>query len=1572
MAVVKTVGMGNSPMSNDDGDSSTSRRIAELAALSRPDDEVFQGFVPEYYTGLAEFRDDRCLDEDLYAVAVAHFELGRRRSRGDTSVKVFSPNRDRDGWHSDRSIALIVTDDVPFLVDTVRIVLERHSISAHRLVHPTLWLRRHDNGEVTDVCATGEPRDGFEAEAWTQLEIDRCDSDAAEALRDDLERSVASVHRVVADFGAMRERMEAHSDLDPILGWFASGHFVFLGAARFDVGDDSDAGCRAGSALGLLADESPIDPEVEVDGATVAIARSAMISSIHRSVRMTSVTVRFTEPNGRIVADRFVGLLASTAYRQSVLAIPSVGDRARAVLGLASAGAETHTGRSMRNVLETLPRDLVFETDTDRLALLVIDVVGLQERQVVRILNVPESVGTASTALLFIPKARFHARLPEIVSELVSNAFNSPVRDLESTVGSGSMARVSFTIERLVVEPDLDALSRQLDEATTAWIDRVREAAVRQLGESAANRLMGRIGESAPPRYRSGVDPGTAVGDMGRLADLLDGPATTLTSLVRHLGAEPGVWSMRVYCKAQSIALSDLLPLFGHLGLQALDEHPYVFELDGSSFFVYDIGVRVPDGVEIDDQRHAELRSAFEGLLAGGVEPDGFNRLIVLAGLTAAQANILRSYAKFAHQTGFAFSQVYVEETLARLPHLARLLVELFEARFDPDLDEGDRLAAYSMADAEVLGALEEVPSLDDDRICRTFHELILATVRTSAFQGKATVAFKFDPSKVPDLPEPRPAHEIFVGSARVEGVHLRGGAIARGGVRWSDRPEDYRTEVLGLVKAQMVKNAVIVPVGSKGGFVVKQPKPTREENREEVIECYKLFIGGLLDLTDNVVDGAIEHPERTVRYDDDDTYLVVAADKGTASFSDIANGISADYGYWLGDAFASGGSAGYDHKEMGITARGAWESVRRQAAVIGKNADTDEMTVAGVGDMSGDVFGNGLLRSRHLKLVAAFDHRDIFIDPDPDPAISFEERQRLFDTPRSSWADYDSALISEGGGVFSRSLKAIDLTPQMQEALGFVADRATPNELIGAILRAPVELFWNGGVGTYVKSSTESHAEVGDRANDAVRINGDELRCKIVAEGGNLGVTQLGRVEYSLGGGLIHTDAIDNSAGVDCSDHEVNIKILLGAVMAQGEMTLKQRNQLLVEMTDEVAELVLDDNQAQTLALVIARRQALPMVNVHARYLDQLEMEGWLDRSLEFLPTDKQIAERQSSGAGLQTPEFGVLIAYTKNANIVEIMRTDLPENPALDSDLINYFPTPLRERFRSQILTHRLRREIAATELINQMVNLSGISYDHRMTEDTGASVGDVTRAWVTARDIVGFPAWWDEINDLTGVAIEDQLELFLDCRRTAERCSLWYLRHRRPPIVIAAETARFKEKVQQLSIELPEIVSGPMHDELWRLASDREFSGVPAELARRSAYWRLVHTTFDVIELAERVGVPPREVATAYWEVFERLELMWLWEGIGALPRSDRWQTQARGALRDDLLIALAELTENVMETGGSVDAWMAANGRTTERATSLLTEIRRAESFDITNLSVALRQLRNLALTSVRDA
>ena len=708
--------------------------------------------------------------------------------------------------------------------------------------------------------------------------------------------------------------------------------------------------------------------------------------------------------------------------------------------------------------------------------------------------------------------------------------------------------------------------------------------------------------------------------------------------------------------------------------------------------------------------------------------------------------------------------------------------------------------------------------------------------------------------------------------------------------------------------------------------------------------------------------------PPDTVRYDDDDTYLVVAADKGTATFSDIANGIAADYGFWLGDAFASGGSVGYDHKVMAITARGTWESVRRHGAALGRDVGRDELTVVGIGDMSGDVFGNGMLRSPHMKLVAAFDHRHVFIDPNPDPAVSFAERQRLFNMPRSSWADYDSTLISEGGGVYPRTLKTIELSDVARKRLDTDRTSFAPNELLSVILRAPVDLLWNGGIGTYVKATSETHAEVGDRANDSLRVNGVELRCKMVGEGGNLGFTQRGRVEYALAGGLINTDAIDNSAGVDCSDHEVNIKVLLGAAMAKSGLGFDQRNVLLAEMTDEVGEMVLDDNRAQTLALTIARRQALPMINVHSRYLNTLESEGWLNRSLEFLPTDRQIAERQTAGTGLTTPEFAVLLAYTKTANVAEIVRSDLPDDPYLVPDLLSYFPQRLQGQYRDEILAHRLRRELITTQLCNQLVNHSGISFDHRLSEETGLGVVEITRAWIATRDIFGIAKLWDEIDALTGqVKLDLQLDLFLELRTMTERGVLWLLRSRKAPLDIASVVTDFRSGIETLAVSLEGQLQGRIREQAFALEAGRLAGGVPEELAQRSVLWPLLHTGFDVVALSARSGQALPAVAGNYWQLFEELDLWWLWEAIGRLPRSNRWQTQARAALRDDLLSALADLTSDIL-AAGSVGNWRAANDRLIGRALVLFTEIRRVDAHDLTTLSVALRQLRNLALLS----
>ena len=1545
-------------------------RLRELAAARRPDDLVLPAFLDLYYSELPEDDVDDHDLEDIYAAGVAHLTIGRVRARGQPLVKVISPERERDGWRSNHSVVLVVTDDMPFLVDTLRMVLDRHDLGIHLLVHPMLAVERDAADTIVWIAATGPV-----VEAWTQIEIDRVDEAEAKTLTDELTEAVADVSRVVTDFTEMRRRMLAFDSVDPLLTWFADGNFVFLGSAVYDRRPDGSVKVRDGTQLGMSKVSSRAAHPRPMPGAgPIVIARTDDASRVFKAQRQTVVAVR---PDGPAATSetRFVGLLASNATRASVLDIPGLGPAIVERLTLTEERMHTHAGRETRNVLENLPRDIVLEQAPETTAELVADIVGLQERRLVRVFEVPEPVGPWATVFVYLPKARFTADLPAKVADAVAAAYGAEERTFEPFLGANTLARIAVNVRRPAddVRADLDALERTVDEVSTSWTDRVLSSLTRELGDEAGRHLFQRVGAHAPGSYRAATAPDRAVDDLRHVAEVLDGEATIGTAIAHEVDASPEEWRVKVYRRGTPATLAELLPVLDHLGLRALDERPSTFSTEGQRVYLYDIGVRTPPGVELDAARQAELRRAFTLLIDGTIESDGFNRLVLLAGLTAREVAVVRAYGKYLRQIGFAFSQPYIESTLAGQPRLVADLVALFHARFDPAVD-GDRTAHAADLRQRVLDALDDIPSLDDDRICRAFLGLVDATTRSNYYRQRPNVAFKFDPAAIADLPLPRPRFEIWICGPRVEGVHLRGGPIARGGLRWSDRREDFRTEVLGLMKAQMVKNAVIVPSGAKGGFVVKQPPGDPEALRAEVVECYQAFIRGLLDVTDNRVstpDGeAIVHPPDTVVHDGDDPYLVVAADKGTATFSDIANEIAIEYGFWLGDAFASGGSSGYDHKAMGITARGAWESVRRHARVLGKDADRDRLTAVGIGDMSGDVFGNGMLRSEALAVVAAFDHRHIFIDPNPDPVASFAERQRLYDLPRSSWADYDTARLSSGGAVYARTLKAIEVSAEARRVLDAPPGPLTPTELISAILKAPVDLLWNGGIGTYVKATSETNADVGDRANDGLRVNGAELRAKMVGEGGNLGLTQRGRVEFALAGGLINTDAIDNSAGVDCSDHEVNIKILLGGVVDAGELTLKQRNQLLASMTDEVGELVLDNNRAQTLALTITRRQALPMVNVHARYLDVLEGEGWLDRPLEFLPTDKQIAERQSAGAGLQTPEFAVLMAYTKNVNTSELVASDLPEVALLEGDLFDYFPAPLRDRYAEQIRRHPLRRELIATLVGNQMVNLSGISFDHRMTEDTGASVVDVTRAWVASREIFDLPQLWAEIDELDEVPLETQLDVFLACRQMAERGTMWLLRHRRPPLDIAAAVAQFRPGIEALMTAMEPALAGRMLAIVRSGEASRLAAGVPEDLAERAGVWPLLHTGFDLVEVAAAHGRTVDEVAAVHWQVFDQLDLTWLWEGIGALPRSDRWQTQARSALRDDLLTALAELTTAVFESAnGSVPAWLAANERTVARTMTMFTEIRRAESYDLTTVSVALRQLRNLALTTV---
>ena len=1563
--------------------------LEALATERRPDDALLGSLLPAYYSELPdEDADDRRRD-DLYAAAATHLHLGRRRRPGEHLVQILSPDVERDGWHSPRSVLMFVTDDIPFLVDTVRLVLDRHDLGIHLLVHPTLIVTRDEDGVITSVRAAGRSKHDVESgsdpnvvsgivEAWTQIELDRCPNDIADIVEHEVLDAIAAVHRMVDDFAEMQARLLDVADGDPLLVWLGVENLVLLGAATYRR---TDAGLVLveGSGLGELRtggglDATVIDPPSQPDDARVVIARTDAAATIHRPARMLCVCVRPPETG---LEYRFVGLLGSAAYRESVFAIPVLADRATEVLELSGAPLHSHTGRAIKNVVETLPRDLVFELDADILAQLVIDIVGLQERRIVRAFDVAEPVGPWTTVLVYVPRNRFTATLPDTVAALVADHYGGEVRDPETLVGTSSLARISMSV-RAERDVDLERLGHAIDRISETWDEQARRAVTDALGVIEGERVFDLVAGSTSPEYRARTRPIDAVADLRQVAALVESSSTIGTSFGRAVDAEGDDWRFRVYSRGPGATLAELVPILGQLGLHAVEEHPVTFDIDGDPVSLYEIGVHAGRD-HIDDLQRMELRRAFVGLVLGTIERDELNHLILEGGLAIRQVGVLRLYHRYLRQVGFRFSSSYTAHTLVRQAEIARLLVELFDARFDPALgtDAVARAAAADAVRTVLLDRLDSVPSLDEDRICRALLTLIDATVRTNAFRSRwqigDEIAVKLRPSGISFLPEPRPWSEIFVCSPKVEGVHLRGGPIARGGLRWSDRAEDFRTEILGLMKAQMVKNAVIVPVGAKGGFVVKGATAApadREAVREEGIDRYRRFVRAMLDVTDNVVDGVVVNPADCVVSDEPDPYLVVAADKGTASFSDIANEIAIDRGFWLGDAFASGGSHGYDHKEMGITARGAWESVRRHGVVLGLDVDRDPITVVGIGDMSGDVFGNGMLLSDNLRLVAAFDHRHLFLDPDPPGREAHAERRRLFDLPRSSWADYDASLISPGGGVHPRSLKSIVITDEVRSALGIGDDVAAlrPDELISAILCAPVDLLWNGGIGTYVKASTEPDEAVGDRANDAVRVDASMLRCHMVVEGGNLGVTQLARAEYALGGGLIYTDAIDNSAGVDCSDHEVNIKIALDQLVHDGELTSKQRNTMLAEMTDDVADLVLENNRGQTLALMIAREQSLRMVNVHARYLDSLEAEGFLDRELEFLPSDKQIAERQSAGSGLCTPEFAVMIAYTKNADITEVLETDLPDDPALDSELLEYFPSALRERFPDTLRGHRLRREIITTSVVNTMVNLAGISFDHRMTEDTGSTVADVLRAFTAARRIVELDDQWKTIEALDrSVPLDTQINLFLEARRSAERAAGWLLRHRPPSFGIDVVVDEFAEPIETIARNLDSVVTGRIAADIAERRSIAIDAGVPAELAARAARWPWMHPGFDIVELAREQACSVEHAMTAYWTMFDGFDLFWLWEGIGALPRSDRWQTQARSALRDDLLAVLAALTRNVLATaGGSAPDWVANNRRSVGKAVAMHTEIRRAESFDLTTLSVALRQLWNLTL------
>ncbi|HET6395777.1 MAG TPA: NAD-glutamate dehydrogenase domain-containing protein [Pseudoxanthomonas sp.] len=1583
------------------------------------------------------------------AIGADMLEFARRRKPGTANVRVFNPTLAANGWESPYTVLQIVNDDMPFLVDSVSMALADMGVGVHVLGHPLVRLERDRAGKLVRV---GEGK----AESLMLLEIDRQPAEAMGQIERRIAETLSEVRAVVSDWGLMRDRMQVLADdlatrrmpvddasrreAQEFLRWAANDHFILFGYREYRVerrgGEDVLAPVE-GSGLGLMRGKDRSAPRpvrtLAAHGLSQAGINEPLIltktnarSRLHRKGYMDYVGVLEFDARGRIVGEqRFLGLYTSSAYNRRPWEIPLVRERYEHVMRRSGLSPSSHSGKALRHILETLPREELFQSSEEELFRTATGVLGLQERVRSRLFLRRDRYGRFFSALVYIPRERFNTDVRLRIESMLREALDGEHVDSSVVLGESPLAQLHLIVRPRggqVPEADIAGLERRLAHLLRNWQDDLRELLIARHGEAEGLRLANVYGRALPAGYIEDVSPELAANDVEQLAALA-GPDDLRLSL--HAAREgAGGLRLKLYRQHDDIPLSDVLPLMENMGLRVISEHPYRLQASlpgGGSQPIYIQDFEVERGADGGDV--ATLAPAFERAFAaiwsGQAENDGLNRLVLAAGLEWRQVALLRGYWKYLLQTGVPFSQNAVEQTLGRYPLLARLLVELFEARFHPAVgsqspaevregqarlegqlhalaggDEatlrvlqdvvaargGDRAAQEQASREALLRLLDRVDSLDDDRILRAFIDVIDATLRTSYFQAGEdgrpahTIAFKFDPARVPDLPRPRPYREIFVYGPRVEGVHLRFGPVARGGLRWSDRREDFRTEVLGLVKAQMVKNTVIVPVGAKGGFFVKQPPASgdRDAVLAEGIACYKLFIQALLDITDNIVEGRIVPPRDVVRHDQDDPYLVVAADKGTATFSDIANGLAIAHGFWLGDAFASGGSAGYDHKGMGITARGAWESVKRHFRALGRDCQSEDFTCVGIGDMSGDVFGNGMLLSRHIRLVAAFDHRHIFLDPEPDAEASFRERERLFRLPRSSWADYDSRLISRGGGVYPRSAKSIEITPQVRQALGLEEGvRAlSPNEVMRAILKAPVDLLWNGGIGTYVKASTEQHADVGDRANNAIRVDGGELRCRVVGEGGNLGLTQQGRIEAAQAGVLLNTDFIDNSAGVDTSDHEVNIKILLNDAVRDGQLTMAARNRLLASMTDEVARLVLLDNYRQNQALSLMERMSVRRLGSKQHFIRTLEAQGLLDRQIESLPSDAELAARKARGQGMTRPELAVLLSYAKLVAFQQLLDSDIPEDPYLSKELQRYFPEPLQKKYAARMERHRLKREIIATAVTNATINRMGATFLLRMQEDTGRTPAEVAKAYTISRETLDARMLWAQIDALDGKVPEsaqiDALQVIWNLQRSFVR---WLLNRPGPMPSITAAVERYRDPfndIRSASGVLPDS-QRPAYEAALREWKDK---GMPPALAQQLAELPYLEPAFDIIELARSRKLKPVDVSRVHFRLGEALRLPWLYEQIDALQVDGRWHAVARGVLRDELashhrVLAGQAMAQPAGDADGKVRLWLQREEPALRFTLGMLADLSAQKTLDYPTLSVAVQKLGQLA-------
>ena len=1585
---------------------------------------LVEQFVSSLYAGMRQEELINRSDSDLYCAAISLWNRLNSCHENETNICVYNPQISLNGWQSTHTIVEIIVIDASFLTDSIMMALSRLGVVAHLFLHQPLALKRDQSGHVNKILVNPQTAKNYVLQTVFLLEIDRqTQANKIALINDELTSVLAEINLAVTDWTAMQEKLVSvieaissqpkqkaidYTDSLVFLTWLAKHNFTMLGYRYYQLTESKGKHVitpDCSSSLGIMKNSTNNAPynlanlaissrEELLSTSTLLLTKSATKSRVHRPANIDYIGIKMFDANNNVIAEhRFIGLYASSIYNLSVLSIPLIGDKIHNVLHASRYHVNNHSYKALINILETYPRDEIIQSSEEQILHCALEVLHIHDSDQVKLFIRKDLFGRYYSCLAYVSKERYNTLLREKTQQVLADYLGSTEEvEFNTYFSEGNMARTHYLVH---VDPNAapvrvkcSEIEQNLTEAARSWDDKLNTAIISHYGEEKGRYLFDQYGGAFPQSYKEYILPNSAVADIIKLERL---SATQKLEMIFYRAQEEHHDSahvrLKLFHKDEPIHLSDVLPMLENMGLKILGETPFQIKITPEKvYWILDFTMLYTGSNILDiSARSEDFMRTCNQVWHQDLENDGFNALVLKTQLSGRQVAVLRAYAKYMRQIGSTFSQSYIENTLSLLPELANKLYCYFHQKFalgTGTVAQLDSAAIIAKFDTD----LEQVNNLDDDRIIRRFIDLISATSRTNFYQldkgnYKPYLSFKFAANQIPDMPQPVPEFEIFVYSPTMEGVHLRGGKVARGGLRWSDRREDFRTEVLGLVKAQQVKNTVIVPVGAKGGFVCKQIKATHTREQMALIgqQCYRTFIRGLLDITDNIVEGDVVFPDNVRHYDDADPYLVVAADKGTATFSDIANAISDEYQFWLGDAFASGGSVGYDHKKMGITARGAWESVKRHFWEMGINCQRQAFTCIGIGDMAGDVFGNGMLLSPHIKLLAAFNHMHIFIDPEPDCQVSFTERERLFNLANSSWSNYNHALLSAGGGIFARSAKSIPLTPEMQKLLATVRFSMTPSDLIRQILTSKADLLWNGGIGTYIKASSETNNDVGDRSNDHVRVNGADLNVSVVGEGGNLGCTQLGRIEFAKQGGRINTDFIDNVGGVDCSDNEVNIKILLNSIVRNGDLTVKQRNKLLDSMTDDVAAIVLTNANRQTLSISVTQMSAAEHLKEEIRFIQLLERHSKLNRQLEFLPNEEELSERLAKSEGLTRPELAVLLAYAKMQLKEQLNCPDVVDDAFLAKALITAFPTVLQQRYRLQMQHHPLRNELIATQLANEIINDMGMNFVGRIQDETGSTVAEIARCFVIAKHVMGMENTWQllaALDNTTSAAIQNVL--LFESRRYIRRATCWLIRYRNRNLTIKATIDFYQPVYAAMTERVGEVLVGQEKIQQDARIANLVEQHIPRALASEMMYQNMLFASFDIADLCQHYQMPPSLVQHIFFSLGTKLQLRQFMHQINLQPVANHWQALARAAFREELSLQQRSLAAVVLSSCSStgkcdiiLDDWLTEHELLVERWLQMLADFNMSSSHEFAKFSVALREL-NLLQLSCRNA